>query len=575
MLWLTSLQAATENLRVMTFNLPQGNIEVTDGNGQNTWANRLRVIHEYLNGLQPDLLGLQEPNRAELCELLRGMPGYVMLGLSQDGDETKGYSPLLYRVERLTCLASGTYWLTETPEVQSKVEGSTHYRIATWGFFEDKQSGARFLCTNTHLSYNSARVKDQQITVLKTRMAELNKLYGKTLPHLLTGDFNMRDYENVDDSHAEACQGENYQKCLHLGLTMRDVWTSAKTKQHYSSGANYPYDRIDYIFCSSNITAKTAQWDNRETRDGFIMSDHDPLWADVSFTTSVDDNLRAAVSAAWLQIDSTYTFQPLTAFSPKLITSASQLSSDGMQSAHGAALAIDGRTDTYSHSLTDASAQNNPHFLQVELTRDVTDCCFVYYRRAESAAGNEDRWQDVMVTASDDGQQWDYVTEFHQFGGTALKAYTSGNIALHRPRRFLRFHVMRTPAMTLRKSNPQYSVSEFQLYESQRSSESPRTLSAEVDSLATELETLIAQAGDTSLSSSQQRTLVRNLQAATEALRTARLGTETAVRSITETNLSPVLFDLHGRSLPAARPGAKGIYIERTPGRPVRKVLIR
>ena len=42
-----SLQAmaATEKLRIMTYNIPYGNIQPSEGNGQNTWDNRVLAIH--------------------------------------------------------------------------------------------------------------------------------------------------------------------------------------------------------------------------------------------------------------------------------------------------------------------------------------------------------------------------------------------------------------------------------------------------------------------------------------------------------------------------------------------------
>ena len=68
-------QAATEKLRIMTFNIPYGNIKVTEGNGQNTWANRAKAIHHYIDSISPDLLGIQEGVRDQLTSILSGIPG--------------------------------------------------------------------------------------------------------------------------------------------------------------------------------------------------------------------------------------------------------------------------------------------------------------------------------------------------------------------------------------------------------------------------------------------------------------------------------------------------------------------
>ena len=79
-----SARAATEKIRIMSYNIPMGNILVTDGNGRNTWENRCAVIHQYLTDVAPDLLGMQEPVRQELCDILRGIPNYAMVGTARN-----------------------------------------------------------------------------------------------------------------------------------------------------------------------------------------------------------------------------------------------------------------------------------------------------------------------------------------------------------------------------------------------------------------------------------------------------------------------------------------------------------
>ena len=105
--------AVTENIRIMTYNIPYGNIKVSDGNGQNTWANRCSTIVAYLNDVAPDLIGMQEPVRAELCDIMRGLPNYAMVGTGRnDGAQGGEYTPIIYRTDRFYCLANDTYWLT-------------------------------------------------------------------------------------------------------------------------------------------------------------------------------------------------------------------------------------------------------------------------------------------------------------------------------------------------------------------------------------------------------------------------------------------------------------------------------
>ena len=554
-----AVQAATENIRIMTYNIPMGNILPEEGNGDNTWEKRALAIHRYMATVQPDLVGMQEPVRASLCDMLRGMPGYAMVGTGRnDGKEGGEYTPIIYRTDRFYCIANDTYWLTETPKVHSKVDGSTHYRIATWALFEDKETGARFLYTNTHLSYDSPKVKDAQLRIMKPTMKALQNQYGTSLPHFLTGDFNMKDYETLDGT-ADACQGSNYILCLNLGVVMKDAWVQARTKKHYSYGNAYPPNRIDYIFVSKNVSCRYAQWDNRTDADKYIMSDHDPLWADIYFTTSNEDNARAAIHKAWNEVDSTYI---LNQERMKLITTTSQLSSDGVLSGYGLGNIIDNNTSTYCQSST-SSAANQPHYVQVEMRRDITDCRFMYYRRNDATNGVADRWQDVMITASDNGTQWDYITYFNNFGDTPMRSYTSGNISLHRPYKYIRFNVMHTPGETLRNGNPQFALSQLQLYENTRDSNSPRFVDESIQAAADEVEAQIAITEENLAAGTIKRAHITDLEAATEALRTARRNYADGVKLTPAPFWSErepsAIFDLSGRRLQTAP--THGIYI--------------
>ena len=549
--------AVTENIRIMTYNIPTGNIDPSEGNGDNTWEKRALAIHRYMAAVQPDLVGMQEPVRASLCDMLRGMPGYAMVGTGRDnGKENGEYTPIIYRTDRFYCIANDTYWLTETPTVHSKVDGSTHFRIATWALFEDKQTGARFFYTNTHLSYDSPKVKDAQLRILKPTMKAVQDKYGPSLPHFLTGDFNMKDYESVSGVNAEARQGSNYLLCLNLGVIMKDAWVQARSKKHYSEGSSYPASRIDYIFVSKNVSCKYAQWDNRQDADGYIMSDHNPIWADIYFTTSNEDNARAAINEAWNEVDSTYLYDNGRS---KLISVASQLSSDGVQSGYPLSNILDSNTSTNCQSASSPLPPNQPHYVQAELRRSITDLRFIYYRSSDTTNGIADRWLDVMVTASDNGSDWNYIT---YFGADPLRSYTSSNISLHRPYKYVRFSVMHTPNETLRNGNPQFALSELQLYENIRNASSPRFVDDNVNAAAEAVEAKIAAVQESLSAGTITRAQVTELQQATEALRTARRNYTDGIllMRLTPTTIEDdALYDLLGRRLVA--PPARGIYI--------------
>ena len=558
-----------ENIRIMTYNIPKGNIDPSEGNGQNTWENRALAIHRYFAKVNPDLIGMQEPVRASLCDMLRGMPNYSMIGTGRDNGADNGeYTAILYKTERFRVLAYDTYWLTDTPKKHSKVDGSTHYRIATWGLFEDKQTGARFLYTNTHLSYDSPTVKDAQLRVMKPTMKELQDKYGTSLPHYLTGDFNMKDYENVDGTNAAACQGSNYNLCLNLGVVMKDMWIQAKRKSHFSEGSSYPAGRIDYIFASRTVSCSYAQWDNRQDADGFIMSDHNPIWADTYFNTSRADDARAAINAAWAAIDSTLS---VVNTSSKLITTSGQLTTDGYDSSYPLSNLVDGSTSTYFQSRTSGTAAHMPHYVQVELRKDVTNCRLACTRRSGTTGGLDDRMQDVMITASNDGQTWDYITEFYDFVGTEQRAYTTDNISLHKPYKYVRVNVMHTPNMTLRNGNPQFSCAELQLYEGITRSDSERFANDEVKAAADNLEELIAATQELIDTDKVTAASVTALQNATQALMDAHHKALT-VGGVRADAAKTRIYTIDGRQLSAPQ---RGVNVVSKSDGSTRKVLVK
>ena len=539
-------RAATEKIRIMSYNIPMGNILVTDGNGRNTWENRCAVIHQYLNDVAPDLLGMQEPVRQELCDILRGIPNYAMVGTGRDdGKESGEYTAIIYRTDRFRVLDTGNYWLTETPDVHSRVEGSSHYRIATWAFMEDLHSGARFLYTNTHLSYDSEPVRMAQIKVIKQHMLDLNNKYGKNLPHFFTGDFNMKETE------------ENYTYVLNWKLMLKDLWSSTRNHYHYSTGKNTPSGRIDYIYATRNVTSTYAQWDNRKTPDGFWMSDHDPLWADAQFVTSAADDARGAIVKAWKEVDSVYAY---TNTRTRLVNTAYQLSSDGLEDGNSMRNAIDLNSSTYIHSLYSKTPPSQPHYLQVELRdENVSNFRFTYYRRNDNVEyGQGDRWKDLMITASEDGENWNYICHVYNFGGDVARSYSSENIAMRKPYKYVRFHVLHTPAEHLRNGHPQYSVAEFRMYKNDVSPSCLYHKNQDVKETTDALTALIDEVGKQAEDGTVTRAQVQVLEEATEALRNARF-TATYIENVPEQMANESdMFDLSGRKVQAPQ---KGIYI--------------
>ena len=547
-----SLQAmaATEKLRIMTYNIPYGNIQPSEGNGQNTWDNRVLAIHNYLDSISPDLIGIQEGVKPQLISILAGIPGYAMVGCARDDGAEKGeYTPILYKTSRFLLEKSGNYWPTETPDVPSKTPNAICYRVATWALFTDKVTGARFIYTNTHLDHGQEAVRIEQAKVVKEKMAELAELYGTNLIQFLTADFNMNRSSKV------------YPYLTTYKLKTRDMWSVARKKvikavNGFSTNAD---NEIDFIFAYGTVSCSYAEMGNRNTPDGFIMSDHNPVFADVSWTTSTADNARAAIADARSAADSTFLWKKSAA---KLLTSATQLSTDGLESTSSLSSVYDRNTGTYVRSLYSSSLPpNQPHYLQVALRNPISAFYVQYNKSMDGDAGQSDRWEDVIVYASQDAEKWDYITELYEFSGVVNKTY-SANVQMRRPYQHIRFQVMRTNGMQLSNGAPRYSLSELQLYENSPYSTceyaKSKTIAQAVDALydlAGHTQALVDEGNVTSSD-------VTALREATQALRQARHDYATPVTGVTASAepQGEQIYSLSGMRLGALQ---KGVNIRR------------
>src|SRR5690625_7988514 len=66
-------------------------------------------------------------------------------GVGRDADGGGEYSAILYRKSRFEVLDQGTFWLSQTPDQAGSAGWDAVLpRIATYGRFEDKNTGKKF-----------------------------------------------------------------------------------------------------------------------------------------------------------------------------------------------------------------------------------------------------------------------------------------------------------------------------------------------------------------------------------------------------------------------------------------------
>ncbi|RPD48265.1 endonuclease/exonuclease/phosphatase family protein [Paracnuella aquatica] len=180
---------AQEPLHVMSFNIRLN----TTSDSLNAWPYRKDKVAQQVLFYQTHLLGVQEALHLQMQELQQRLPQFKYIGVGRDDGKEKGeYSAIFYDTTRLQALQSGTFWLSETPEVPgSKSWDAAITRVASWARFRDRKAGKEFFAINTHFDHMGKVARAESARLLLQRMHQM----GGNLPVVLTGDFNAKPSE--------------------------------------------------------------------------------------------------------------------------------------------------------------------------------------------------------------------------------------------------------------------------------------------------------------------------------------------------------------------------------------------
>lgn len=260
----TACGSAT-SLSVMTFNMRYDNPE----DGQNNWRFRRERIAGVIKAQEVDVLGTQELLSNQFNDLSGLLTGYQGVGVGRlDGAESGEYCAVFFRKDRFTLLDSGTFWLSETPEVVGSLgwDGACE-RIATWVVLRDRDGWELFFI-DTHLDHVGQVARDEGVSLLMKRIETLSG--GR--PVILTGDFNSEPGSSV------------------VAHVQKDgVLRDAKAIAAQRSGTDWSFSDfgqipeaerplLDYIFVSGDIEAVRYEV-LPDIFDGGYVSDHAPVMA--------------------------------------------------------------------------------------------------------------------------------------------------------------------------------------------------------------------------------------------------------------------------------------------------------
>lgn len=179
-----SAMLSAQALNVMTFNI-RLNIPV---DSQNAWPYRKDNLASQVLFHDVHLLGVQEALHGQMVDLKERLPRFKTIGVGrEDGKEKGEYSAIFFDSTRLMVMESGTFWLSQTPEVAgSKGWDAALPRIVTWGHFQDKKTKRIFFAFNTHFDHMGKVARRESASLLLQKV----KALSNNVPAIVTGDFN-------------------------------------------------------------------------------------------------------------------------------------------------------------------------------------------------------------------------------------------------------------------------------------------------------------------------------------------------------------------------------------------------
>jgi len=171
-------------LSVLTYNIRYDN----PGDGDDAWPKRRYHLAAQLRFFAPDIFGIQEGLHRQLVYLNEQLPAYTRVGVGRDdGREAGEYSALFFLKKRFGLIASGTFWLSETPDSVSKGWDAALPRICTYARLHDSLAGKNVWVFNTHFDHIGVEARRRSAELIVKKIREKNTAGEQVV---LMGDFN-------------------------------------------------------------------------------------------------------------------------------------------------------------------------------------------------------------------------------------------------------------------------------------------------------------------------------------------------------------------------------------------------
>ena len=276
-------------VRAGSFNI---RCETSNDTGDKSWGNRKADLVKFVRESSLDVVGFQEVKSSQKTYLNDNLSGYTFFAGTVSGSSE--YVSVAYKTARFNRLDGGTFWLSATPEKQSKFSDSQYYRICTWTLLQDKETSGKVLFASTHLDL-VAKVRLMQMQVIM-KFTETYRADGVNV--IVVGDMN--EYENDSAMVAAAgvfldaaCEAQSvsgpwrtYNAWTYVDSAAEpkaaEILKTSIASRNPLVSSNRDHKRIDFIFVGEPAVIETYVVRNDvQTGKSMYHSDHYMIYSDL------------------------------------------------------------------------------------------------------------------------------------------------------------------------------------------------------------------------------------------------------------------------------------------------------
>ena len=263
-----------------------------------TWQPRKDYIMQVLRDYNFDICSAQEPYAFQIRHLQKCAPEYAYVESFVADDVPENFAkrkpnaiirehvlpnmnnPIWYKKAKFDVLASGKFWFSKTPDVQSggwEEDRWDKERHCTWAKFKHKSTGKEFYVFSLHLiCHQHQKNHPDSIRVAKLLLQKVNEIAkGNTV--FVMGDFNATDKHICLDilNNSNVLVNSRH-------IAPQKEIDSDTSFISFEPAKNRNKAIIDHILVSKDVKVGKFALKN-PIYNGVYPSDHLPIYVDVKF----------------------------------------------------------------------------------------------------------------------------------------------------------------------------------------------------------------------------------------------------------------------------------------------------